>query len=189
VTGFSGQRFPFRTCGENVTIYEIVRILDPERISVGSHVIVDDFVFIDGSGEVSIGSHVHIASFVGITGGGSVTIGDYAGLASGTRLVTGTDRFDGSGLTGPTIPRRWRSVHRGEIHVGPHAVLGTNVVVHPDVKIGEGVIVGSQSLVNGDLPEWTICTGVPARPRKERPSSKILAAAAELEAEEATRRR
>jgi acetyltransferase-like isoleucine patch superfamily enzyme len=185
VTGFSGQRFAFRACGDDVTIYELVRILDADRISVGSHVIVDDFAFIDGSGGISIGSHVHIASYVGITGGGNVTIGDYAGLASGTRLVSGSDRFDGSGLTGPTIPHRWRSVHRGEIHIGAHAVLGTNVVVHPDVTIGEGAIVGSQSLVTGDLPAWTICSGVPARPRKDRPSSKILAAAKELEAAEA----
>ena len=55
--------------------------------------------------------------------------------------------MDGSGLTGPTIPERWRAVDRGAIHIGRHAVMGANVVVHPNVTIGEGTIVGSQSLV------------------------------------------
>lgn len=168
-----GRRFNFRDCGEDVRIYEWVRILDADRISVGSHVIVDDFVFLDGGGSLTIGSHVHIASYVGIIGGGSVVLEDFVGLATGTRLVSGTDIMDGSGLTGPTIPDRWRAVHRGSIHIGRHAVLGANVVVHPDVTIGEGTIVGSQSLVNKSLPPWSICFGVPARVVRERDSTTV----------------
>jgi|tagenome__1003787_1003787.scaffolds.fasta_scaffold20661739_2 acetyltransferase-like isoleucine patch superfamily enzyme len=176
----AGARFPFRSCGEDVTIYEWVRILDPERIDVGSHVVVDDFVFIDGGGGIAIGSHVHIASFASLVGGGRIVLEDFVGIAGGSRLVSGSDRFDGSGLTGPTIPDRWRSVSRETIHVGRHAVLGTNVVVHPGVTIGAGTIVGSNSLVTRDLPPWTICVGTPAQPVRERPSETMLAYEAEL---------
>ena len=88
--------------------------------------------------------------------------------------MSGSDRFDGSGLTGPTIPERWRSVERRSIEVGRHAVLGTNVVVHPGVKIGDGTIVGSNSLVTRDLPPWTICVGTPAEPVGERPRETML---------------
>jgi galactoside O-acetyltransferase len=172
---FDGRRFGFSSCGDDVRIYDWVRVLDPERISVGSHVIVDDFVFLDGGQSLSIGSHVHIASYVGIIGGGSVTLEDFVGLATGTRLVSGTDIMDGSGLTGPTIPDRWRAVHRGSIHIGRHAVMGANVVVHPDVTIGEGTIVGSQSLVTKDLPPWSICVGVPARVVRPRERDTITA--------------
>jgi acetyltransferase-like isoleucine patch superfamily enzyme len=86
-------------------------------------------------------------------------------------FVSGTDVMDGSGLTGPTIPDRWRAVRRGSIHIGRHAVMGANVVVHPDVTIGEGTIVGSQSLVTKDLPRWSICVGVPARVVRRRESA------------------
>ena len=58
---FDGRRFGFRACGDDVVIYEWVRVIDPGRITVGSHVIVDDFVFIDGGQSLTIGSHVHIA--------------------------------------------------------------------------------------------------------------------------------
>jgi acetyltransferase-like isoleucine patch superfamily enzyme len=171
---FAGNRFAFRSCGEDVTIYEWVRILHPELINVGSHVIIDDFVFIDGSGGIAIGSHVHIASFASLVGGGRIVVGDFAGIAGGSRLVSGSDRFDGSGLTGPTIPDRWRSVERSRIELGRHAVLGTNVVVHPGVTIGDGTIVGSNSLVTRDLPPWTICVGTPAEPVGERPRETML---------------
>jgi acetyltransferase-like isoleucine patch superfamily enzyme len=181
---FDGHRFAFAACGEDVTIYEWVRVLDPERIHVGSHVIVDDFAFLDGSGALRIGSHVHIASFVSIIGGGPVELGDFAGLATGVRLVSGTDLMDGSGLTGPTIPDRWRAVDRGGITIGRHAVIGANAVVHPGVTIGEGTIVGSQSLVTRDLPPWSICVGVPARVVGPRPSATIGAHEAALLAAE-----
>src|SRR4051812_18005666 len=92
---FDGRRFGFRSCGDDVRIYEWVRVLDPERIDVGAHVIVDDFVFLDGGESLSIGSHVHIASYVGIVGGGTVVLEDFVGLATGTRLVSGTDIMDG----------------------------------------------------------------------------------------------
>lgn len=69
-------------------IYPWVRVLDPERITVGSHVIVDDFVFLDGGTSLTIGSHVHIASHAGIVGGGTVVL-EVCGLAPGVRLVSG----------------------------------------------------------------------------------------------------
>ena len=172
---FDGHRFPFRACGEDVRIYEWVRVLDPGAISIDSHVIIDDFVFLDGGESLTIGSHVHIAAYVGIVGGGTVVIEDFASLAAGTRLVSGTDIMDGSGLIGPTIPDRWRAVDRGSIHIGRHALMGSNVVVHPNVTIGEGTIVGSQSLVNRSLPPWSICFGVPARVVRPRERETVLA--------------
>lgn len=170
---FDGRRFGFRACGDDVVIYEWVRVVDPGRITVGSHVIVDDFVFIDGGQSLTIGSHVHIASHAGIIGGGTVVLDDFAGLAPGVRLVSGTEVMDGSGLTNPTIPQPWRAVHRGTIRIGRHAVVGTNSVVHPDVTIGEGTIVGSQSLVTSDLPPWSICHGIPARVVRPRPRDTV----------------
>lgn len=182
---FDAHRFPFRECGDDVRIYEWVRVLDPERIGVGSHVVVDDFVFLDGGASLTIGSHVHIASFVSIIGGGTVVLEDFSGLGAGVRLISGSDVMDGSGLTGPTIPDRWRAVKRGSISIGRHALLATNVVVHPDVTIGEGTIVGSQSVVTKSLPPWSICLGMPARVVRERPRETIDQLERELLAEEA----
>jgi galactoside O-acetyltransferase len=164
----------FRSSGKDVRIFDWVRIIGADRIDVGSHVVVDDFVFIDGRGGVEIGSYVHIAGFCSLAGGGRIVLEDFSGLAAGCRIVSGTEIVDGSGLTNPTIPAPFRSVHRGSVRIGRHAMLGSNVVVHPDVTIGEGAIVGSNSLVTRDVPPWTICAGTPARSLRARPRERVL---------------
>ncbi len=166
--------------GEDVRIFELTRLTEPERIELGSHVLVDDFVFLQGGGGLRIGSYVHIASFASITGGGQATIGDFCGIASGARILTGSDRFDGSGLIGPTVPPERRSVERSETIMESHSFVGANAVVHPGVRIGEGAIVGSGSVVLADVAAWTINAGAPSRPIGDRPSATILAHAREL---------
>ncbi|MDO9355520.1 MAG: acyltransferase [Solirubrobacteraceae bacterium] len=180
MSAFSGKRFGFASCGRDVTIYELVRILGADAMHVGDHVIIDDFVFIDGRAGMTIGARVHIAGFVSIIGQGETVLGDFSFISAGSRLVTGTDAFDGSGLVGPSVPDDLRNVTRGRIEIGRHAGLGSNVVVHPDVVIGEGCVVGSGSVVTRSLPPWTVCVGSPARPVKDRPSERILALEADL---------
>jgi galactoside O-acetyltransferase len=174
------SRFALRSCGEDVTIYDWVRIIRAEHVSIGSHVIVDDFVFLDGGRGLSIGSHVHIASFCSLIGGGEITLGDFSGIAAGARIVSGTDLADGSGLIGPTIPGELRAVKRSFVNIGRHAFVGTNVVVHPGVTIGEGAVIGSNSLVTRDVAPWTVSIGTPARPIRDRRPDRILALEAQL---------
>jgi len=166
--------------GVDVRIYELTRLTEPERIGVGDHVLVDDFVFLQGGTGLTIGSYVHIASFASVTGGGSATLGDFCGIASGARILTGSDRFDGSGLIGPTVPPEYRSVERSQTTIGAHAFVGANAVALPGVQIGEGAIVGGCSLVRENLAPWTINVGVPTRVVGERRSEVILAHAAAL---------
>ena len=48
-------------------------------------------------------------------------------------------------------------------------MIGMNSMIMPGVTIGEGAIVGAYSLVNKDVPEWTIATGRPAKVIKQIP--------------------
>ncbi len=52
-------------------------------------------------------------------------------------------------------------------HVGvtleDFAVVATSSVVLPGVRVGRGAFVGAQTLVREDVPEDTICVGVPGR--------------------------
>lgn len=167
-------------CGTDVTVYDTARLLGAPGISFGSHIVVDDFVLLQGGSALSIGDYVHIASFVSLTGGGTCDIRPFVGIASGTRLLTGTDLADGSGLMGPQMPAEMRSVVRSGLIVDALAFVGANSVVLPGVEIGEGAVVGACSLVADDLEPWTVNVGVPARPIKQRPREKMLALAREL---------
>ena len=165
----------FHRAGHNVTVRRLVVIVAPETITVGSHVMVDDFVFIGAHRKLILGNHVHVASHASITGGGRVLVCDFCGISSGARLVSGTDDFTGGGLTGPTIPPEFRHPHRGTIVLEPHVIIGSNAVVLPDVTIGEGSTVGAGSVVTGSLEPWGVYAGSPARRISERPREELLA--------------
>jgi acetyltransferase-like isoleucine patch superfamily enzyme len=170
----------FARAGTNVRIFEWVRLTDAHHIRVDDNLVVDDFVFLQGGEGLRIGSYVHIAAFASITGGGKATVGNFCGIASGARILTGSDRFDGSGLIGPTVPAERRSVERSETVLEDHAFVGANAVVHPGVRIGEGAIIGSGSVVRENVSPWTINVGAPTRVVGTRQSDVILAHAAAL---------
>jgi galactoside O-acetyltransferase len=153
----------FHRRGVNVTVHHMARILAPENVTLGSDIIIDDFVFIGAHQRLILGNHVHIAAHASITGAGRVLVSDFCGISSGARLISGTDDFSGGGLTGPTIPAEFRAVHRGTIVLEPHAIIGSNAVVLPDVTVGEGSTVGAGSVVTQSLEPWGVYAGSPAR--------------------------
>jgi acetyltransferase-like isoleucine patch superfamily enzyme len=52
---------------------------------------------------------------------------------------------------------------KGKIIVRRDAWIGTGAVILPDVEIGEGAVVGANSVVTKNVPPYTIVGGVPAR--------------------------
>jgi len=51
---------------------------------------------------------------------------------------------------------------KGKILIGKDAWIGTGAVVLPGVRVGEGAIVGANSVVRKDVPRYTVVGGVPA---------------------------
>jgi galactoside O-acetyltransferase len=158
----------FGSIGTAVTIYPQSVFVAPERIHVGSHVIISEFVWIHGGVTTVVGSFVHISNHASIIGGGACILEDFVGLSAGTRIITGSEMLDGEGLTNPTIPEAYRALRRSFVHLERHAFLATNVIVHPGVTIHEGAVVASGSVVTRDVEPWTLNVGSPARVTRRR---------------------
>jgi acetyltransferase-like isoleucine patch superfamily enzyme len=165
-------------CGAGTKIYAGCRLVGADRVRIGCSSQIDEGVWIFAGEGVTMGDHVHLAFGSSISGGGHCVIGDFAGIGAGVRLVTGTDLIDGKGLTNPTVPEELRSVARSFVEVGAHAVIFTNSVVLPGVKIGEGTVVSAGSVVHHDLKPWTIYAGNPLVQVGERPKENLLEMAA-----------
>ena len=168
------DKIVFRECGEYVTLYDPIAFMNSELISIGNHVIISEFAYLNGGKGLYIGNHVHIATHSSISGGGYCVMEDFTGISAGVRLVTGTALFNGEGLTSPTLPGKFQAVDRSYVIIKKHATLATGVIVHPGITIAEGTIVGSGSIVTKDTEPWSIYMGVPARKVKDRDKSKIL---------------
>lgn len=172
--GNQARFLPFREIGDDVTIWPLAKIIQAESISIGNSVIIDDFVFLAGGGDTRIGSFVHIACHTSITGGGMLIMEDFSGLSGGVRIYTGNEDYSGACLTNPAVPTPFRVPIRSFVTLRRHAIVGANAVIMPGVDIGEGAVIGANSLVRTACEPWTVHVGSPARPVKKRPSEAIL---------------
>ena len=166
--------------GDDVIISPQAIIVRPELVTMGDHNAIDAFTFI--STALEMGSYIHISPHCSIVGGAQskLVMGDFSGLSAGCRIVCGSDSYKGDALTNPVVPKQYRKITYSTVTLERFVVLGTNVVVHPDVTIGEGTVVGSCSLVTHDLAPWGIYYGTPARRWADRRKDKILEYAQEL---------
>jgi acetyltransferase-like isoleucine patch superfamily enzyme len=158
--------------GPGVKIYEMAKIAHPEVVEIGEGTQIDDFVFLNGGHGIKIGRYNHFASFVSVIGGGELITGDYAGVAAGARIVTGTHHYGDGKRISPLITEEEQFVIRGIVVLEKDVFVGTNAIIHPNVTIGDGAIIGSGGLVLKDVEPWTINVGVPVKVIGYRPKVK-----------------
>jgi len=163
-------------CGNNVTIWSLAKIVYPENISIGDETVIDDFCFLDGGGKgIKIGKFCHIVVHSIVKSGGLLEIGDFTGIAYRCTILAGTDDYYGAGLIGLKVfGDKYRKQRFSDTIIGRHVHIGAGSIVLPGVTIGDGCSIGAGSLVNKDLPEWTICYGSPCKPIKPKPRDRQL---------------
>ena len=91
---------------------------------------------------------------------GRVTIGDRVAIAERVTLIIS------SNPNSSKIRKFIKDIH-GYINIGDDAWLGTGCIIFPNVKIGEGSVVGAGSVVTKDVPAYSIVAGVPAKTIKK----------------------
>lgn len=175
----------FASVGQEVFISRKASIYGAERISIGNHVRVDDFVVL--SGKITIGDYVHIAVFTSLFGGNAgIFIRDFANLSSRIAVYALSDDYSGEFMTNPMVKEKYKNTIERKVVIGKHAIVATGVTVLPGVSLGEGSAVGAMSLVKEDVEPWTIAAGIPAKPIKPR-SKRILELEQNFKDEEVSR--
>ncbi|URI09279.1 hypothetical protein MW290_27320 [Aquincola tertiaricarbonis] len=105
---------------------------------------------------------VHIACAYSVEIGDDVLVGSKVHITDHNH---GLYRGEGP-HSSPDVPPAGRPLQGGAVRVGHRVFLADGVVVLPGSTIGDGVIVGANSVVSGHLPAHTMCVGAPARPIK-----------------------
>jgi acetyltransferase-like isoleucine patch superfamily enzyme len=108
---------------------------------------------------VSIGDRCLIGKGSGIVGHFSITIGD--DVWTGHHVYI-TDQ--NHGYEDVTLPISKQTMPEGEVVIGDGSWLGYGTVVLPGARIGRHVAVGANSVVTGELPDFCVAVGAPARP-------------------------
>ena len=100
---------------------------------------------------------------------GEITVEEYAFFGHGVAVLTGTHditTFDRERQV--AVPKGGR-----DVVIGRGAWISTNALVLGPCRIGEHAVVAAGSVVNADVPPYTVVGGVPARVLStitERPS-------------------
>lgn len=63
---------------------------------------------------------------------------------------------------------------KGDTVIGNDVWIGQNATILPGVHIGDGAIVGCNSVVASDVPAYTIVAGDPARPIRKRFDDELI---------------
>ena len=63
---------------------------------------------------------------------------------------------------------------KGNTVIGNDVWIGQNVVVLPGVHIGDGAIIGANSVVGSDVEPYTIVVGNPAKPLRKRFDDELI---------------
>ncbi len=134
----------------------------PGRIRVGRDFIIGPRPVIARGVRFHAGDRVNIAGeFVMHV---NLTIGDDVMISSRVAFIGNDHSFDDPAKTIQDQDRLPASCAKLE---GDN-LIGFGTIVIGDVKIGRGTIVGAGSVVTRDLPENSICVGIPAAPIKKR---------------------
>lgn len=109
--------------------------------------------------------------------GDKLVIGKFCSIATGVRfLMNGgnhqVETFSsypfsifGNGWE-PAAPKAWP--YKGDTRVGNDVWIGYNATILPGVTIGDGAVIGSMSVVTGDVPPYAIVGGNPAKVIRKR---------------------
>jgi acetyltransferase-like isoleucine patch superfamily enzyme len=71
--------------------------------------------------------------------------------------------MSGSGPNASEIMQRIFPVLKGAVTIGEHTWLGANVVIMPNVTLGNYCVVAANSFVNKSFPDYSVIGGTPAK--------------------------
>lgn len=139
---FAWRRFLLRLFGARIGrqahVYPSARIYLPWNLTLGD--------------EASIGEWALVYNL------GPVTIGAGATISHRAHLCAGSHDY-----SNPTLP-----LLRLPILIGPQAWVCADAFIGPEVRVGEGAVVGAAAVVVRDVAPWQIVAGNPARVVKTR---------------------
>lgn len=151
-------RRAFTSFGPRAAIFGAVRFRVAGTATAGAHFVVEGYdakvsIKVAPDASLVIGDDVFLNGGVSIEAWREVRIGSNVLMAPYASIVDDDLHEVEAGS------RR----DKGPVVVGDNVWLGRNVAVLPGVRIGDGSVVGANSVVSRDIPAGCFAAGAPAR--------------------------
>jgi acetyltransferase-like isoleucine patch superfamily enzyme len=163
----SGKQF-HRFGDKSVICWPPTTLMNESHISIGANTMIGPHVALS-VGMVE-GQDIVVSPVVSI--GDRCLIGRGSGIVGHFRIEIGDDVWTGHhvyitdqnhGYEDVSMPISQQSQPERAVRIGNRSWLGHGCVVLPGVTIGHHVVVGANSVVTKDIPDYCVAVGSPAR--------------------------
>ncbi len=160
------NRFLFGAYGKDVYIEPGVVINRPRFVQVGDHVRIKRNTSINlhpkdkRSKEILlfIGDHTIISESCFISACNRVVIEENVGISPNVMIIDNSRK-----LGDVSRPSKEQDLKIGYVHIGADSWIAYGACVMPNVTIGKHCIIGALSVVNKDIPPYSLAVGAPAK--------------------------
>lgn len=153
----------FHSIGKKSIIFSPMQFTDTQSVSIGDNTFIAHNAWLMGNGrkdnvtlvigdKVQIGHNAHIVAKYSVTIGDSVLLADKVYISDCDHVFQDIE-----------IPIIYQGVkHIGDVVIGEGSWIGENVCVM-GAKVGKHCVVGANSVVNNDIPDYSVAVGSPAK--------------------------
>ena len=158
----------FGAIGSGTTLYPPMFLSHVRFICIGKSVLIRSGVRLEvlkpvseAKPRLSIGNHVNIEQDVHIVCRSGIEIG--ANVSLGARCVVVDMNHPYEDIHDPTKIGHRLSAQETPVRIGEGTFIGIGAVILPGVTIGRHCMIGANSVVSRDVPDFSVAAGVPAR--------------------------
>lgn len=161
------QKLLFAECGKKSFIYKPVLLTGKRNIHLGNYVcfregsrieVISEYCGEKYKSKLTIGNNVSFENDAHISCVGCITIGDNCVFSVRAMILSEMHSYDDVGVN-----VLHTKLKHADVEIGKNCFFGADVKVFPGVKIGENVIAGSNTIINHDVPPYSVVVGAPAR--------------------------
>lgn len=164
------NRFLFGAYGKDVFIAFGVLVNRPRYVHLGNHVRIQRNASINlhpgdkrsKEGLLFIGDGVLISQGCIISALSRITIEENVIVGPNVMIIDNT-RIPGD----IRFPIKDQALKIGRVHIGADSFIGYNACIMPNVTIGKHCVIGALSVVNRDIPPFSLAVGSPAKVVKQ----------------------
>lgn len=125
------------------------------------------------SGDSKIGNYTYIGYNTSIS---KSNVGNYCSIANNVSIGNGDHDPSKIATSSLFYFHPYKKLTLESCTIGNDVWIGVDAIIKRGVKIGNGVIIGANSFVNTDIPDFAIAVGSPARVLKYRFSKQKIEA-------------
>jgi acetyltransferase-like isoleucine patch superfamily enzyme len=160
------RRRQFRSFGDGSILHKPDWLYGQHQVEIGVHVIILSHLWLSVEREgwtrdkptVVIGDRVSIRPYCTISAADQIVIEDNVVISGYSTVIDSDHTFDG-----PSPSVVWNPLRTTPVRVGRGSWIGERTSILRGANIGRFCMIGANSVVRGEIPDFSIAVGAPAR--------------------------